>query len=177
MALFKISKGSSDKLHNQNLVEGYAWFTPDDGKFYIDADRNGNGVLERIPLSSVFMFDVVDKNGDGTTTANSAGFYLYADSVTFTDIINAFGDNLTVCAKYYKYNTAGNYILMPLIAKPDSNNVFFGASHGGVSYQIWCDNNNVWHFNQTNLLTEEDSSSIQLITWESGDDGSVQGDN
>lgn len=174
MALFKISKGPSEKLINQNVVEGWAWFTPDDGKFYIDAERNGT--VERIPLSSVYMFDVVDNTGKVGVTVNPAGFYLYADHVTFNDIINAFEDNLTVCAKYYKHDTPNSYILLPMISRPNSTSVFFGASHGGVSYQIWCEqvgNADVWHFNQTDL----NSASIQLVTWESGDDGSVQRDN
>lgn len=37
MALFKILKGNSTALNNQPLVDGYAYFTPDDGRFYIDA--------------------------------------------------------------------------------------------------------------------------------------------
>jgi hypothetical protein len=36
MALFKILRGSSDGLANQALHDGYAYFTPDDGRFYID---------------------------------------------------------------------------------------------------------------------------------------------
>ncbi len=40
MALFKISKGNSADLGVKNgtdkTIEGYAYFTPDDGKFYID---------------------------------------------------------------------------------------------------------------------------------------------
>lgn len=36
MALFKILKGSSERLKNLKATEGYAYFTPDDGKFYID---------------------------------------------------------------------------------------------------------------------------------------------
>ena len=36
MALFKILKGSSEGLKNLKATEGYAYFTPDDGKFYID---------------------------------------------------------------------------------------------------------------------------------------------
>ena len=38
MALFKILKGSSEGLKNLKATEGYAYFTPDDGKFYIDID-------------------------------------------------------------------------------------------------------------------------------------------
>ena len=36
MALFKILKGNSKNLPEQKATEGYAYFTPDDGKFYID---------------------------------------------------------------------------------------------------------------------------------------------
>lgn len=40
MALFKILKGSSENLgitgETHKTKEGYAYFTPDDGKFYID---------------------------------------------------------------------------------------------------------------------------------------------
>ena len=35
MALFKIQRGPSSNLP-QNLTNGYAYFTTDDGKFYID---------------------------------------------------------------------------------------------------------------------------------------------
>ena len=38
MALFKILRGSSEGLKNLKATEGYAYFTPDDGKFYIDID-------------------------------------------------------------------------------------------------------------------------------------------
>lgn len=36
MALFKILKGNSSRLPDIKATEGYAYFTPDDGKFYID---------------------------------------------------------------------------------------------------------------------------------------------
>ena len=36
MALFKIFKGPSEKLKEISPTEGYAYFTPDDGRFYID---------------------------------------------------------------------------------------------------------------------------------------------
>ena len=58
MALFKISKGNSADLGVKNgtnkAKEGYAYFTPDDGKFYIDiADANTvNLGVNRIALSS-----------------------------------------------------------------------------------------------------------------------------
>ena len=36
MALFKIFRGPSERLKDVKPTEGYAYFTPDDGKFYID---------------------------------------------------------------------------------------------------------------------------------------------
>ena len=55
MALFKISKGKAANLAQKDKVDGYAWFTPDDGKFYIDAyvTENGSEVLKRVPLNAV----------------------------------------------------------------------------------------------------------------------------
>jgi hypothetical protein len=41
MALFKIFKGPSDRLQQQKAKEGFAYFTPDDGKFYIDITGDG----------------------------------------------------------------------------------------------------------------------------------------
>lgn len=39
MALFKILKGASTNLPNVYSTSGYAYFTPDDGRFYIDIDK------------------------------------------------------------------------------------------------------------------------------------------
>ena len=36
MALFKVLRGTSTALANQPFHDGYAYFTPDDGRFYID---------------------------------------------------------------------------------------------------------------------------------------------
>ncbi len=51
MALFKISYGLASKLSNQQITEGYCWFTPDDGKFYID-HKDSNGNVVRTPLNA-----------------------------------------------------------------------------------------------------------------------------
>ena len=42
MALFKINKGDSSRLESQKAHEGYAYFTPDNGKFYIDVAGDGS---------------------------------------------------------------------------------------------------------------------------------------
>ena len=56
MALFKILKGNSENLSAQKAKEGYCYFTPDTGRFYIDiaGEGNENAVIgnNRIPLTA-----------------------------------------------------------------------------------------------------------------------------
>lgn len=58
MALFKTFKGLSSSLmtNKPNAVEGYAYFTTDDGKFYIDIATSETAEIgtNRIPLSADF---------------------------------------------------------------------------------------------------------------------------
>lgn len=48
MALFKVSYGAKSNLVNQTIKDGFCWYTPEDGKFYIDTllpeidDENAN---------------------------------------------------------------------------------------------------------------------------------------
>lgn len=55
MALFKILKGDSSRI-STNVTpfhDGYAYFTPDDGGFYIDSEDNGEQKRHRInPVNS-----------------------------------------------------------------------------------------------------------------------------
>lgn len=60
MALFKIHKGPAANLGaNGNITavahEGFAYFTPDDGKFYIDIQDADEAIVgvNRIPINSV----------------------------------------------------------------------------------------------------------------------------
>lgn len=48
MALFKILQGSSEGLAKLKATEGYAYFTPDDGKFYIDIDSTTSATDVRV---------------------------------------------------------------------------------------------------------------------------------
>lgn len=62
MALFKIFKGSSDRLQQQEFHPGYAYLTTDDGKFYIDVGEDseiGQGVS---PIIGNFKGEVVENN-------------------------------------------------------------------------------------------------------------------
>lgn len=51
MALFKILKGDSSRIDTSTTPfhDGYAYFTPDDGGFYIDSEDNG--VQKRIRIN------------------------------------------------------------------------------------------------------------------------------
>ena len=55
MALFKILKGDSSRISTDvtPFHDGYAYFTPDDGGFYIDSEDNGEQKRYRInPVNS-----------------------------------------------------------------------------------------------------------------------------
>ena len=53
MALFKIEKGLAANLTSsrKNTVEGYCYFTTDDGKFYIDI-ATGSDLSKRVCLNA-----------------------------------------------------------------------------------------------------------------------------
>lgn len=55
MALFKVLKGDSSRISTDvtPFHDGYAYFTPDDGGFYIDSEDNGEQKRHRInPVNS-----------------------------------------------------------------------------------------------------------------------------
>ena len=56
MAEFKVHYGTIENLNKRPLHIGYAYFTPEDGHFYIDGKING--IIKRICLNKVT--DVVD---------------------------------------------------------------------------------------------------------------------
>ena len=109
MALFKINKGNSSNLAAQALKEGYAWFTPDDGKFYIDAPINN--VLTRIcinpdyslppatatALGGVKIGSNIDVANDGTisiasyTLSQDGGWIVLSDGTHTSRVAGSFG--------------------------------------------------------------------------------------
>jgi hypothetical protein len=50
MALFKILRGSKESLQTVPIKDGYAYFTPEDGKFYIDVSKT-DGILPNFGVS------------------------------------------------------------------------------------------------------------------------------
>lgn len=69
MSLFKILKGDSSRIDTSvtPFHDGYAYFTPDDGGFYIDSEYNG--VQSRIRVNPV--------NGSASTAITAT---LFADA-------------------------------------------------------------------------------------------------
>ena len=65
MSLFKILKGSSSRidLNTTDFHDGYAYFTPDDGGFYIDSDDNGSEQRIRINPECVRLNQGVENAG------------------------------------------------------------------------------------------------------------------
>jgi len=76
MALFKILRGSSTALASQPLHDGYAYFTPDDGRFFIDVQldtppylAHASGVVDghnvyRIELEAKIWSQILDALDD-----------------------------------------------------------------------------------------------------------------
>lgn len=116
MSLFKISKGKSGNLGVQPLNEGYAWFTPDDGKFYIDAfvEQIVNGkkqdVLTRVPLSA----ERADQDGQGRNIKDTYSILyvsigqkndgtLYANK-TYQEVLEAYNKGMHIKCTFQKGN-------------------------------------------------------------------------
>lgn len=78
MALFKIFRGPSERLKGIKPTEGYAYFTPDDGKFYIDIANSEEAIVgnssmvgaNRICINSGLKDILVLNCGTATTVIN-----------------------------------------------------------------------------------------------------------
>lgn len=84
MALFKILRGTSDSLSSVPLTDGYAYFTPDDGRFYIDA------ALSTLPAhciasnNGVYRIELRPSEVDLASVASNAVASLSFDYATST---------------------------------------------------------------------------------------------
>ena len=58
MALFKILKGDSSRISTDvtPFHDGWAYFTPDDGGFYIDSEDNGEQKRHRINPNTCLLY-------------------------------------------------------------------------------------------------------------------------
>ena len=84
MALFKILKGDSSRidLNTTPFHDGYAYFTPDDGGFYIDAELDG--IQKRIPVRTKGVGSGSSKAYSGTLLAS--GWNSGEQTLLFEDV-------------------------------------------------------------------------------------------
>ena len=114
MALFKILKGDSSRISTDvtPFHDGYAYFTPDDGGFYIDSEDNGEQKRHRInPVNSSGSTAVSAtllsggwSSGEQTlqisgVTAESNGVIGLSQSVSDAEMEAAKNAELYVCGK------------------------------------------------------------------------------
>ena len=100
MALFKVLRGPSANLSSQPFVDGYAYFTPDDGRFYIDVQSDtppgyyiSSGVVDgkniyRIEIESGTMAELYASSAiitmsDNTNTMNISTSVANGDGVNY----------------------------------------------------------------------------------------------
>lgn len=98
MALFKISKGNASDLPSKSLSwgNGYAWFTQDDGKFYIDyynGDDTQTPLDESKKIRQPLNAEYADKLGYSTVGSTSQPIYL--NNGVPTAIAGALGNDIT----------------------------------------------------------------------------------
>lgn len=90
MALFKILKGLKSNLEAQPKKEGYAWYTTDDSKLYIDVSNS-----ERQPLNSYYA----DKLKGNEDSASEVPDLSAEDVIDLVESAKTYTDNqLTLCA-------------------------------------------------------------------------------
>lgn len=132
MALFKISKGLAANLAKNvpNAKEGFAYFTSDDGKFYIDTAGDGTTATpavvgtNRIPLNA-YASDVL-KAGEMSTT-DGIVYPILAFKITDT------AKNL-VEAKYGKIGFKNGTLVIPDNAS--NNELLISNSTNGSAIKI-----------------------------------------
>ena len=71
MALFKPMYGSSANLATQALHDGYAYFTTNDGHFYIDYKDLLDNQIKRKPISGILQVTVAQISGSTITVSHS----------------------------------------------------------------------------------------------------------
>lgn len=98
MALFKIEKGTAANLvtNRPNAVEGYAYFTTDDGKFYIDV----SGGTSESPVSAIVGTNRIPLSADRADripyAENNEGSLIYNKTITTSDPFTLKDGNLIV---------------------------------------------------------------------------------
>lgn len=107
MALFKILKGNSSRIDMSvtPFHDGYAYFTPDDGGFYIDSEDSGIQKRHRINKSVAISATLLSTNwnaGEQTlqiegVTENSNGMIGLSQTISAEEMESAKNAELYVC--------------------------------------------------------------------------------
>lgn len=82
MANFKIHYGTREELERTPLTVGYAYFTPEDGRFYIDGKHNDE--IKRYCLNPEYDFKTLFKHYASVYEFPNIGEenYIYVDDST-----------------------------------------------------------------------------------------------
>lgn len=83
MALFKISKGLKNNLPS-NKIEGYCYFTTDDGKFHIDVSNS-----QRITINA----EKADKDSNGKNIADE---YIHTTAKVYGNSTTLHAETMTI---------------------------------------------------------------------------------
>lgn len=160
MALFKILKGKHNKLDAQSKTDGWAWFTPDNGSFYIDALNADETTVDRIQInpksivieteiygfgSSLWdldnkIFPIVNEqiteNYNGYITINSKDFNLTRQAALANfHIINYEDGSLFIQAKgTLPIDTIPVVITLVPAPTPIYYNIIFSGTHAQHAY-------------------------------------------
>ena len=136
MALFKVSKGLAKNLMTKvpNAKEGFAYFTSDDGKFYIDISGDGTSATKavigtnRIPLNA-YASDVLKASSMPTNDNIVYPILAFSLKDTTKDLIEA---------KYTQLGIKNGTLVIPNVAGKDEILI----SNTGAGRGIVIDNTN-----------------------------------
>ena len=136
MALFKVSKGLAKNLMTKvpNAKEGFAYFTSDDGKFYIDISGDGTSATKavigtnRIPLNA-YSSDVLKASSMPTNDNIVYPILAFSLKDTTKDLIEA---------KYTQIGIKNGSLVVPNVAGKDEILI----SNTGAGRGIVIDNTN-----------------------------------
>lgn len=135
MALFKIEKGTAASLttNRPNAVEGYAYFTTDDGRFYIDitggtAEEPVTAVVgtNRIPLSA--------DRADRIAYAENAQSSIYYDKTITTSDPFVLKDGSLIAIKFTDSTPGGTTINDDRENNIVGNVITFNVNNTGAKY-------------------------------------------
>lgn len=163
MALFKILRGSSAGLKDLPINDGWCYFTPDTGLFYID--YNGT----RVPLNAE---DAQTLSGASLVQAlNSENLDKEILSAAAVDVIKE-NLELLIAAKQERITgTEGQVVVIGANGNPTVVNANLSTS-GGIIDQNTGEIIKMWHgtVEEYDAIVEKDDNTIYILTDEIGSD-------